>query len=498
MPEAGKGVVEVFRRVEAKEASLRVKPRSLRPDAVYDLKTWIGTSDPQDELLLSGIAAADRPATGPAVPAGGEARMTGRQLMEEGLLVRLTARPQVAWVVYRRIQGLAALAEADCRQGEIPLAVVLHGEYSLDAGGTIRKYAWDFGDGTTAEGPAVQHVYGTPGTYTAKLTVADDKGTTDQAGVVVVATPLDLTPLRIARSESNDPRKVVVTFSRPVEQTSAEATANYALDRGAGILSASLGDDRATVTLATSPLSAGAAYALTVSNVKDCARQPHGIAANSRTTVSYSGLLAHWKLDEGRGAAVADCSGNGHQGTLRNGPQWVAGRQGGALRFGGTANYVEMDTCFSELAVPLSIAFWVNPAKSQVPYANILGNHGDAWTGLGMEQEGNNTNAFSIGYGDGTKWMGTGPVKLAANQWQHVVAVCDGRHAILYVNGAERSKSPAQGPLAPNPDQHFKLGLGYRPDAKPYFQGLLQDVRIYGRALSAAEVAGLAGAVKPN
>ena len=102
MPEAGKGALEVFRRIEAKEASLRVKPRDLSPDAVYDLKTWIGTFDPKDELLISRVATADRPATAAAMPISGETRMTGRQLMEEGLLVRLTARPQVAWVVYQR------------------------------------------------------------------------------------------------------------------------------------------------------------------------------------------------------------------------------------------------------------------------------------------------------------------------------------------------------------------------------------------------------------
>jgi len=486
-------VVEVFRRVEAKEASLRVKPRALSPDAVYDLKTWIGTFDPRDELLLPGVATADRPATGPAVPVCGQARMTGRQLMEEGWLVRLTSRPQVAWIAYQRARGLAAMAEAACPRGEIPWAVVLHGEHSFHVRRTIRKYAWDLGDGTTAEGPAVQHVYGTPGTYAARLTVVDDKGATDQADMVVVATPVDSTPPVIARIESSDPEKVVVTFSKPVEQSSAEATANYTIAPGARILSASLGEDRATVTLATSPLLAGVTYALTVSNVKDRARKPNVIASHSGKTVCYSGLLAHWKLDEGRGDAVADCSGNGHQGTLRNGPRWVTGRQGGALSFDGTGSCVEMDTCFSELTLPLSIAFWVNPAKSQVPYANILGNHGDFWEGLGMEQEGSNTNAFSLGYGDGTKWLGTGPVKLAANQWQHVAAVCDGRYAILYVNGVERSRSPAKGSLAPNPDQRFKLGLGYKPDAKRCFHGLLQDVRIYRRALSAAEIAGLAG-----
>ena len=140
--------------------------------------------------------------------------------------------------------------------------------------------------------------------------------------------------------------------------------------------------------------------------------------------------------------------------------RWAARR---GLELWRTGSYVEMDTCFSELAVPLSIAFWVNPAKSQVPNANILGNHAGFWAGLGMEQQGNTTNAFGFGYGDGKKWLGTGPVKLAADEWQHVAVVCDGQYAIFYVNGVERSKSPAKGPLVPNPDQHFKLGLGLNP-----------------------------------
>ena len=477
MPEAGKGALEVFRRVEAKEASLRVKPRTLSPDAVYDLKTWIGVSDPRDELLISGVA------TTAAMPIGGKTRMTGRQLMEEGLLVRLTARLQVAWVKFisvsrvwprwprRLVPAVRSLWPWTCTEN----APSMLAERSENTPGTLE----------TARRPKDLRCNMStrrPEPTRRKLTVADDKGATDQAGVVVVATSVDSTPLVIGRIDSSDPRKVVVTFSKPVEQSSAEATANYTIDQGARILSASLGEDRAVVTLATSPLLAGITYAISVSNVKNRARKPNVIATNSRKTVCYSGLLAHWKLDEGKGDTVADCSGNGHHGTLRNGPQWVAGRQGAALRFGKTASYVEMDTCFSELAVPLSIAFWVNPAKSQVPYANILGNHGDFWVGLGMEQQGNDTNAFSIGYGDGTNWLGTGPVKLAANEWQHLAAVCDGRNAILYVNGVERSKSPAQGPLAPNRDQHFKLGLGYKPEANRRFQGLLQDVRIYSRA----------------
>jgi hypothetical protein len=98
LPQAGKGVVEVFRRCDAKTASLRVKPRGLDPRAVYDLEAWVGTFDRQDDLLLTGVARAGRSADGQEVLATGQTRMTGRQLAEEGLLVRL---PRV-WPRWRK------------------------------------------------------------------------------------------------------------------------------------------------------------------------------------------------------------------------------------------------------------------------------------------------------------------------------------------------------------------------------------------------------------
>jgi nucleoid-associated protein YgaU len=52
---------------------------------------------------------------------------------------------------------------------------------STDVDGYIKKYAWDFGDGTKGEGVSVTHVYKTPGTYNVTLTVTDDGGLSDSA-----------------------------------------------------------------------------------------------------------------------------------------------------------------------------------------------------------------------------------------------------------------------------------------------------------------------------
>ena len=81
-------------------------------------------------------------------------------------------------------------------------------------------------------------------------------------------------------------------------------------------------------------------------------------------------------------------------------------------------------------------------------------------------------------------------MQLTANAWQHVAVVCDGENAIFYVDGVEKSRGPAKGRLLPNPRQDFKLGQGYHTGR--CFHGLLGDVRIYRKALCAAEVAEMA------
>ena len=55
-------------------------------------------------------------------------------------------------------------------------------------------------------------------------------------------------------------------------------------------------------------------------------------------------LIAHWRLDDGSGTNAVDSSGNGYDGTLLLDPQWVAGKYGGALEFGGISGQrVEME-----------------------------------------------------------------------------------------------------------------------------------------------------------
>lgn len=72
--------------------------------------------------------------------------------------------------------------------GAAPLTVVCSGERSSDVDGAISAYAWDFGDGSRATGPSVEHTYATVGEFRVTLTVTDDRGATGTASAGVVAT----------------------------------------------------------------------------------------------------------------------------------------------------------------------------------------------------------------------------------------------------------------------------------------------------------------------
>ncbi|MDH7555836.1 MAG: PKD domain-containing protein [Candidatus Methanosuratincola sp.] len=98
-----------------------------------------------------------------------------------------------------KIENLAPTARvvANPTSGYAPLAVSFDGSGSSDPDGKIVSYSWDFGDGYTGTGATVTHTYTAKGTYTARLTVADDKGATATASVTVMVdtqTTLTLNP----------------------------------------------------------------------------------------------------------------------------------------------------------------------------------------------------------------------------------------------------------------------------------------------------------------
>ena len=195
--------------------------------------------------------------------------------------------------------------------------------------------------------------------------------------------------------------------------------------------------------------------------------------------------MAHWPLDEGAGLTTADASLNGHAGTLVNGATWTPiGRFGKAVGFDGVDDGIAVaDRDDLDVSSAVSIAAWVSPAAfgSVQSVLDKAGAYSLALTADGRLQ--------AVIYPGGSGVVTEAVSALPLDVWSHVAATYDGATVRLYVNGVEVTTAEAVGVL---PATTSSLWLG-RSDGGTAFSGRLDEIRLYDRTLSAAEVLGLAG-----
>ena len=216
-----------------------------------------------------------------------------------------------------------------------------------------------------------------------------------------------------------------------------------------------------------------------------------------------AGLLAYWRFDEGSGYIAADSSGNGNPGILSNmtDADWVAGRVGGALDFDGTNDYVWVGaTPMLANVFPVTVCAWVYPRTTSSTYPIIMDKSGDGQDGWNFYLEGNRINYYNL---QGDAQGPAGPV-LPMNTWTHVCVTWDGTEVTggnptggvkRYMNGAEYSPGePAFSIAGALNDAAFSLTIGAAVDGtEEFFNGLLDELRIYNRVLSPAEITELYG-----
>lgn len=97
----------------------------------------------------------------------------------------------------------AARMTASPASGTAPIRVTFDGSTSSDPDGTISSHAWNFGDGTTGTGSIVDHTYSSPGTFTAVLTVTDNKGSAGSAQTTITVGPPPVNQPPVARAAAN-------------------------------------------------------------------------------------------------------------------------------------------------------------------------------------------------------------------------------------------------------------------------------------------------------
>jgi hypothetical protein len=200
-------------------------------------------------------------------------------------------------------------------------------------------------------------------------------------------------------------------------------------------------------------------------------------------------LLAYYSFDEGTGTTVADASGKGQDGAFVGEPAWVPGKVGTALLFDGVDDYVEIPH-HEGLTVDneVTVALWINPEHHD--FTNT------GWGGIMAKGNPRTYNLYTTAAGTlhfSTAGVGsTSTDTITLNEWSHVAAmVSAGSHA-YYINGAP-SGGGGSGIDLPGTSNTAPVTIGYIGGTNQFYKGMIDEVYIYGRALSAAEVAELAG-----
>jgi hypothetical protein len=207
------------------------------------------------------------------------------------------------------------------------------------------------------------------------------------------------------------------------------------------------------------------------------------------------GLVAHWRLD----GSGADASGNGNTGTPSpNGPVWTAGKVGGGLDFNGVDDSFSAPSSASlnSLKGQMTAAAWVYKRANAPSWGGLMGRRRgtgveDLWV-LFYNASASDEYMFAVTTSAGSATL-TGPSGAGdLNRWVHVAAVYDGGSMILYRDGAEVARRAHSGTIA---DESSGVILGAGDNGTngvgEYLNAVLDDARLYNRALSASEIQSL-------
>ncbi|MFZ5979707.1 MAG: LamG domain-containing protein, partial [Candidatus Zixiibacteriota bacterium] len=202
---------------------------------------------------------------------------------------------------------------------------------------------------------------------------------------------------------------------------------------------------------------------------------------------------ALWHFDDNSGTAVSDESGHGNDGILRNGPVWTTGgRFGYALDMDGTNDYMIIpdDTSLDVNPVggALTMEAWVYPHTNLTYYRTIMAKRG--WHGgpTNYQMSIDPSTGTLMYYSSTSGGVKTSTMEIPLNEWSYIAVTLDmaDGNIIFYRNGAARD-TIAGGVIGPVNDDSLYIGMGY--DTLYTFDGLLDEVRLTKRALTAREIA---------
>jgi hypothetical protein len=191
-------------------------------------------------------------------------------------------------------------------------------------------------------------------------------------------------------------------------------------------------------------------------------------------------LVGWWAFNEGTGDVATDSSGHGNDGRLMGDPQWVEGRFGGGLHLDGIDDYVEVSTPLKLNSNQVTTTAWVNLDGPQSEWAGIVVSRaGSTICGLHYGPGGQ----VRYNWNDVT-WGWVSGLQMPQQEWFFAAVVIEPAKATLYLNKQSAVNA------VPHGIEEFDstLVIGQDPIGGRYLRGVVDDVRVFNRSLSAAEV----------
>jgi subtilisin family serine protease len=201
-------------------------------------------------------------------------------------------------------------------------------------------------------------------------------------------------------------------------------------------------------------------------------------------------LMGWWKLDDGMDTTAIDSSGNDNHGTLFNGPgwinaQWVLGYDGSALEFDGVDDYVDIP--YPIIPASYTISAWVKPAKNSSSNVVVYTSSSGPTIHWSHQLRINESGMFEFYAWSSPAITLTGTTPIEPGTWYSVAAtVTSNQDVRLFVNGEEEGIESYFGALSTDSDRFF-IGSN-SGDGIGWFEGVVDDFRIYERPLSHEEI----------
>jgi hypothetical protein len=204
-------------------------------------------------------------------------------------------------------------------------------------------------------------------------------------------------------------------------------------------------------------------------------------------TSTPAGPVLALAFDEAAGTTATDASGHGNNGTLTGATRTTAGKFGGALSFNGVSDTVTVaDTDSLDLTSEMTLEAWVKPSAAGNWRTAILKETAAGLAYALYASTDASTPAAYVNLGGALDQSAAGAAALSTTDWTHLAATYDGATVRLYVNGALAGSASLSGALTTSAGA---LRIGGNSVWGEFFAGLIDEVRVYNRALSAAEIA---------